>query len=345
MQHDIQHRRWFGIGWLLARLSGGVWSLARCCALRGLFLACGLLVGLGGCAIEEPEWTRLRPGDFPAYVSSVDYPEGKRIGEGDSYCFGNWCAAFGDAAPVARGGAEGRYLNFSVEGLVCRNKKKESRNCSLEFSYCFSRRCGGGDFSCRLTVDSVDPGLVPGGTGKIRCPDAIQGKKYLLTVSDDGRLIYFKGDIELGLARDIEAKIQAHPGIEGIALHSDGGHVYEARGVGKVIRKYKLDTYVFAECKSSCTTVFISGANRVVGAQGRLGFHQYKVQNNYHASFINTNAEQERDRVFFEGQDIDSNFLQRVFDAPHSGIWFPTHGELLRFGVVHRVEKNKTVGG
>ncbi len=322
---------------------GGVriWRSLRRLALFGIFP----VWALAGCSVEEPHWTRLRPIDFPFYVSSVDYLRGNRIGTGEVYCFGEWCATFGDAIPVANGAADGRYLKFSVTGLVCRNKGGENRSCSLDFRNCIGQRCKRGIYSCRLTVEGVGPGHESDYVSLVKCPDDVVGKKYTLTLTDSGRLVRLNGSIEIGLSGDLEALLRAHPGVEGIVLKSEGGHVYEGRGVANVIRGHKLDTYVFEACNSACTMLFISGAIRTMGDQGQLGFHQYWLEARYPTPFIDRNTEQNKDREFYRDRDIDEAFLQRIFDAPHSDIWFPTHEELLQARVIHRVRGGAPAGG
>ena len=163
---------------------------------------------------------------------------------------------------------------------------------------------------------------------------------YALTLTGDGRFIHLNGDFELGITRNLASLLRENQGVEGIVLSSDGGYISEGRGVARLIQRRNLDTYVLAVCKSACTTAFIGGATRVLGEGGRLGFHQYWLEEGYPDALIDPRAEQEKDRAFFEEQRIHGAFLQQVFDTPHQEIWFPDPRELLDAGVVHRIERD-----
>lgn len=168
-------------------------------------------------------------------------------------------------------------------------------------------------------------------------PERLRAGRYRLTLTDDGRLIHLKGDFEFGITGKMEALLRQHRDVEGIVLSSDGGQVYEGRGVANLIVGYGLDTYVFETCKSACATAFIGGATRTLGTNGKLGFHQYRLDAGFANPLVDAGAEQEKDRRFYADRNIDAGFLRRVFDRPHDEIWFPDREELLAAGVVHRI--------
>lgn len=314
-------------------------------ALR-LGVLCGIVLILGAAQCSsDPEWTRLRPMDFPTYVSSIDYKKQKRIASGEEYCFRDWCVTFGDRVPFAIGQGKGRYLEFSVPELNCRNRGGQTRSCSMEFRFCYAYKCGWREAACLLRVHDTGPGRSGESVARISCPEEIIGKKYNLALGNSGKLLWLDGSIEIGLSTDLERLLKEHPGIEGVVLNSNGGHVYEARGIAKVIRKYELDTYVFDECKSACTTVFISGETRVMGDRAELGFHQYWIEMRFPSPNTDPRSEQDKDRVYYSDRDIDEAFLQKVFDTPHYGIWVPDRGELMKSRVVHRIVKAPPDGG
>ena len=164
--------------------------------------------------------------------------------------------------------------------------------------------------------------------------------RYALTVTDGGRLARLTGDIELGITKNLSSLLRENQGVEGVVLSSDGGYVSEGRGVARLIQRQGLDTYVFAICKSACTTAFIGGATRVLGERGKLGFHQYALETGSTGAPIDPRAEQDKDRAFFGEQGIAGEFLSRIFDTPHQEIWFPDPQELLDAGVVHRIARD-----
>ncbi len=165
-----------------------------------------------------------------------------------------------------------------------------------------------------------------------------RASKYTLTLANGDTLIHLRGSLEMGVTKKLEAILRQHPEVTGMVLESNGGHIYESRGVAKLIQRYGLDTYVFAYCSSACTTAFIGGSARILGENGRLGFHQYGLSANLPLPYLDIEKEQEKDRRFYQSQEIEEAFLERVFNANHAEIWFPRTEELLEAGVVHRVE-------
>lgn len=176
-------------------------------------------------------------------------------------------------------------------------------------------------------------------------PERVRAAGYTLTLTDDGHLLHLNGDFEFGITGKVEALLRQHHGVEGIVLSSDGGQVYEGRGVANLIVGSSLDTYVFGTCKSACATAFIGGATRTLGVNGKLGFHQYRLDAGFANPLVDAGAEQEKDRRFYADRDIDPGFLRRVFDSPYDEIWFPDRDELLAAGVVHRIARATPAGG
>ena len=168
--------------------------------------------------------------------------------------------------------------------------------------------------------------------------DRERASKYALTISDGSTYVNMNGSFELGLTKNLKALLQQHPNVKGIVLASQGGNIYESRGVAKLIQEHGLDSYVFEACSSACTTAFIAGATRTLGPNGRLGFHQYGLEADYQVPFVDIAGEQDADRKFYQSQKIKDEFLDRVFDASHSDLWFPSAEELLEAGVVHRID-------
>jgi len=162
--------------------------------------------------------------------------------------------------------------------------------------------------------------------------------RYQLVLdADDATLLRFSGSFELGVIKKLDALLQQHPGLRGIVLDSSGGHVYEGRGVAKLVQRQGLDTYVFGSCSSTCTTVFIAGNTRVLGPQGRLGFHRQWMDADYPVFLVDEEAEMRKDLDFYAAQGIAPAFRDKVFVTPHDRLWFPSPDELLAAGVVHRI--------
>ncbi len=166
-------------------------------------------------------------------------------------------------------------------------------------------------------------------------PMVADGPGYAFEMMADGRRLRLEGNFETGLTRDLRALIKENQGIEAIILNSDGGRVFEARGAARLIGEHQLETYVYDVCRSACTTAFIAGTKRYLGQNGRLGFHQYRLQSVLPA--IDVTAEQEKDRAFFQANGVAPAFLDKVFAEPHDSMWYPDMNELLGAKAVHRI--------
>ena len=165
--------------------------------------------------------------------------------------------------------------------------------------------------------------------------DVVRPPDYSLNIEPGGRTVAIEGPIELGLSRAFEDLLAGEPGIDSIILNSDGGRVFEARGLAKQIISKKLDTHVTDHCRSACTIAFIAGDNRTLGAGAKLGFHRYRL--NAPPALTDPLEEQEKDKTFFLQQGVGHEFVLRAFSTPHEDMWHPDVNDLLRANVVHRI--------
>jgi hypothetical protein len=164
--------------------------------------------------------------------------------------------------------------------------------------------------------------------------------EYQLKVSEDQQQLVIRGDLDIGITTAVRSTLATYPRIQSVIMHSRGGHIYEGRGLARIFIEYEIDTYVFDECSSACTTAFIGGKQRYIGTQGKLGFHQYSVATSKTSQFVNfynLRKEQQRDLALFRARGIDQAFLDRVFDQPASRIWFPDHTTLRAAKVIDDV--------
>lgn len=162
-----------------------------------------------------------------------------------------------------------------------------------------------------------------------------RSKSYALHLLEDRPLLRIDGQFDTGLTRDLKAFLQREHAIQGVILDSDGGRIFEARGVARLIGEHALSTYVYDMCQSACTTAFIAGKARHLGEQGRLGFHQYRQEAKN--PFLDTAAEQEKDLAFYRAQGVAESMLATIFTTPHDSMWYPERSELLNARAVHRI--------
>jgi len=185
------------------------------------------------------------------------------------------------------------------------------------------------------TVQSIVQATSDGEPDLVKLDTDAAAQAYKLELIADHSVIRIDGEFALGLTRDLEALLLQGSNIRGIVLNSDGGRIFEARGVARLIVERQLATYVYRMCQSACTTAFIAGSTRHLGEQGRLGFHQYRLKAIY--PFIDATKEQEKDRAFYRSQGITSDILTRIFKTPHDSMWYPTQEELLSAQVVDEI--------
>jgi hypothetical protein len=156
---------------------------------------------------------------------------------------------------------------------------------------------------------------------------------------DPGKSTYaIEGEIDFGISRDFRLFLSQHPGGGMLTLDSQGGSIYEGRGLHRIIQEQGLSTRVNGVCSSACVLAFLGGRTRTLAPRANLGFHQYAVDYSHlrHAiPFYDPVREQEHDVRLMRDIGISEAFLLRAFRQPHDGIWYPDRQELIEAGVVH----------
>ncbi|MGD9740137.1 MAG: hypothetical protein AB7U48_12145 [Bauldia sp.] len=94
-----------------------------------------------------------------------------------------------------------------------------------------------------------------------------------VSIDAENRAIIIEGGIKFGLAEALETALAEAPETEVLVLASPGGRVGAAGAAMDVIRAHGLSTYTNADCASACTLLFAAGRERVIGPDGRLGYH------------------------------------------------------------------------
>jgi len=88
---------------------------------------------------------------------------------------------------------------------------------------------------------------------------------YSLDLIGQGSLIHLRGPFEIGITSKLADLIERNPQVTGIILDSEGGQIYEGRGLARLIGENGLRTYTLDQCLSSCTTAFVAGELRTLG--------------------------------------------------------------------------------
>lgn len=164
--------------------------------------------------------------------------------------------------------------------------------------------------------------------------EAERAEKYSIEPTPDGQSLTLTGSLELGITNHLKHQLDAYPDVKQIILASTGGNIYQARGLSNTIRQNGLNTLVVSECSSACTTVFIGGTKRQLSSEGRLGFHQYRIEADYAVLNADPLREQDRDRAIFLQAGVAAWFLDMMFDSRPSDMWYPDLPELMEAHVV-----------
>lgn len=159
--------------------------------------------------------------------------------------------------------------------------------------------------------------------------------KYTLDLVKQGTLLHLRGPMQSGITRRVSEFLRQHPAVTGIILDSKGGKISASRGLAKIIRENKLDTYSLETCMSACTTAFAAGVHRALGTNAKLGFHQYQAFTVY--PHFDIDQEQAKDIAWFKEYGISDSFLKKIFSQPPENMWWPDNQELLQANFVHQI--------
>lgn len=149
-----------------------------------------------------------------------------------------------------------------------------------------------------------------------------------------GGTIEIAGPIDFETFEALARALSGGTDLGQLVLDSGGGRIPAARGLARLVAEAGLDTHVEGTCASACVLVYAAGQNRSLGAQGRLGFHGYKLISVIET--IDPQTEQARDAAFYVARGIDAEFIARALSVPHDEMWFPDRSELRAAGVVNR---------
>ncbi len=117
-----------------------------------------------------------------------------------------------------------------------------------------------------------------------------------------------------------------------LTLSSNGGNVFAARGIARLVREHPLAVRVEDSCASACTLIFIAARDRRLGPHGRLGFHGYRLTSP--TPLFDPEREEARDRSDLLARGVDADFIARIFQTAPDDIWFPDRSELIAAGII-----------
>jgi len=157
------------------------------------------------------------------------------------------------------------------------------------------------------------------------------GSVASLSLDGSGETLELKGILAAGVADRFEEKIQAAPNIKTVVLDSDGGRIFEALRMAKLIRAQGFDTRVERNCASACTFLLLAGKDRSAHRFAQIGFHQPDFPGISEAERSQVIADNRQDYV---DAGIQPAFLDRAMSTPPQEMWYPAHAELVEAGVL-----------
>jgi hypothetical protein len=157
---------------------------------------------------------------------------------------------------------------------------------------------------------------------------------YAFRVLRDGRELEFSGGITFGAAKDFQRFLDAMGVVQVVHLNSPGGRLEEAERIGRLLQARRLSTYVVNDCLSACTHIFLSGRERLISPEGRLGFHQPDGPGltMEERGTLLANEEQRLRQL-----GVSAAFARKAILAPPDNMWYPSIAELISEHVATRV--------
>jgi hypothetical protein len=162
-------------------------------------------------------------------------------------------------------------------------------------------------------------------------------KAYSLHFNKDHQQLPVSGIMEIGILSAFEYMLSRHPELKQVVFNSNGGNIYQARGLARIIISRSLDTYVSESCFSACTIAYMAGKTRSMGPYGKLGFHQYNMKSRALNQRVDLKKEQAKDITYFKSRIYDEHFIEKIFNSKSTDLWIPKQNDLLVTGVIHEI--------
>lgn len=158
----------------------------------------------------------------------------------------------------------------------------------------------------------------------------IFGSAWTTVCDSAARTLHLNGEYVAGVAADFDRALNACKDVKFIELDGGGGEQGEALAMASAIEARNLSTRVTGTCFSACTVVFAAGQERILTADGVLGFHAGR----YHSVLLEWSAAGSGFESYLLSRGINADFIGRVTQVPHEDMWYPTTAELLAAGIV-----------
>jgi hypothetical protein len=142
------------------------------------------------------------------------------------------------------------------------------------------------------------------------------------------------GPMVFGSAEALQKVLDANPKINLIEMDSPGGFVVEGMRMADMVAQRKLDTTVLNRCASACTLVFVTGQDRYLGPQARVGFHRSGRRNIFEDN--GWSATDRRIAEHYEKYGASEAFVQKALKEPMFRIWTAPHSAMYEAGYANK---------
>jgi len=166
-----------------------------------------------------------------------------------------------------------------------------------------------------------------------------KAKNYDISAKEG--VVTINGDFDYGISDKVEEILKSDQTIEFVTLNSDGGLLYEARKLSKLILLNSLNTHTNDGCRSACTIAYISGNTRYIYKNADLGFHQYSIARPNarvdKSTLLDLLNDQQEDAKFFQRRGVSKIFTDQMYKYESDNMWYPSIQDLKHYGVVHKI--------
>jgi hypothetical protein len=169
-------------------------------------------------------------------------------------------------------------------------------------------------------------------TSKIAFLNDPEIPNYELRLSADKSEILIRGGFKYGLSKDVGKLIKSVPEARFVILESSGGRIGVAVEVAELISQRKLITKTNSICLSACTIAFLAGEERILGSEGRLGFHAGSL-----AGIQSNKMKDYEYEVYYNltsKNGTSASFVKKILDTPHDKMWYPERDFLFREKII-----------
>lgn len=152
------------------------------------------------------------------------------------------------------------------------------------------------------------------------------GARATFRLGEGGTDLIMEGLLTEGTAGDFEQALASAPQVRKIILNSEGGRIFEAERIAKLIQGRGLATHVEEQCSSACTLILLAGESRTAGLEAAIGFHRVSFPGMIGAEDDQANASLARS---YAAAGLPADFTRRVAATPPEDLWVPEVVQLM----------------